>query len=468
MALSSTGLIDVRTGGNDLNGGFYNPFGTNPGTNWANQDAPLFIIDGTTISATVHTTSTQITIVGRAVLATDNRNSIRITGGTATAGVYEITAVDTVNNRYTLDRSAGTSGQTVQGRIGGALASIGAAAAIMVNGCDVWWQAGNYTCTTATNNVSGGTWNAAQVNTNENTANVRGYNTTYGDDAGSVVFTAAVSTTTLIQVNSGQNFEGITVDGAVGSQTAVRGFFVNGGRLHRSTARNCTNSGIVTSSTTDIEVSDCLVHGCTTLPAFVSGAARGLIDSVTSRDNQNHGFSGAGTYVRCRSIRNKTGGTWSGFHNVGTTSRFSECHSHDNSGDGFNVNNFVHTVSFKNTMASKNAGKGWLVLQTRADGIKLLHCAGFENGTGDYDNTRLIDTGANKTVYNFKALTVDPFINAAGDDFSLNNTPNGGAMLRDAGWPSSYRGLSTSNYPDIGGVQHQSAVGGGLLPTYKL
>lgn len=70
------------------------------------------VINGVATTATVHTTTSQLTITGHTVSSADIRSLVNITGGTMTAGVYEITAVDTANNRWTLDRSAGTAGQT--------------------------------------------------------------------------------------------------------------------------------------------------------------------------------------------------------------------------------------------------------------------------------------------------------------------------------------------------------------------
>jgi hypothetical protein len=56
------------------------------------------------------------------------------------------------------------------------------------------------------------------------------------------------------------------------------------------------------------------------------------------------------------------------------------------------------------------------------------------------------------------------FTNAAGGDFSLNNTTNQGALLRDVGFPGAFLNGTTTGYLDIGAAQHQgSAAGGGSL-----
>jgi hypothetical protein len=58
-------------------------------------------------------------------------------------------------------------------------------------------------------------------------------------------------------------------------------------------------------------------------------------------------------------------------------------------------------------------------------------------------------------------LTADPFTNAAGGDFSLNNTAGGGALLRATGYPGVFPGGTTTGYLDIGAAQHQLGSGSG-------
>ncbi len=55
-------------------------------------------------------------------------------------------------------------------------------------------------------------------------------------------------------------------------------------------------------------------------------------------------------------------------------------------------------------------------------------------------------------------LTGDPFTNAAGGDFSLNNTTGAGAACRAAGFPSLMPDGVNTSYLDIGPLQHLVAV----------
>ncbi len=84
----------------------------------------------------------------------------------------------------------------------------------------------------------------------------------------------------------------------------------------------------------------------------------------------------------------------------------------------------------------------------------LINCASDGAGTGATDGTFGLVIG--QILYTGTAFTA-----AASDDFSLNNTAGAGALLRAAGYPSSFTGLSTSSYPDIGAAQSKAASGGG-------
>ena len=60
------------------------------------------------------------------------------------------------------------------------------------------------------------------------------------------------------------------------------------------------------------------------------------------------------------------------------------------------------------------------------------------------------------------SCSVDPCTSASGGNFNLNNTANGGALLRAAGWNLVYGGNSTG-YLDIGAVQSQAPAAGALI-----
>lgn len=115
----------IRTGGNELNGGGFDPYVSGAGTNYADQDSPQ--ISSTTGTCTVG--STTWTDTGVTFTSAMVGNVIRIsaaTGGTATALDYFVVTGYTDANNITLDRSpcAGTNITAATYRLGGAHAHI--------------------------------------------------------------------------------------------------------------------------------------------------------------------------------------------------------------------------------------------------------------------------------------------------------------------------------------------------------
>lgn len=85
----------------------------------------------------------------------------------------------------------------------------------------------------------------------------------------------------------------------------------------------------------------------------------------------------------------------------------------------------------------------------------MIQCAAYLSTTADvrYNSTGTVTT---KNI-GFISLSADPFTNASGGDFSLNNNGGGGASLRglSLAFPTT---ISTTAYPDVGAVQHQDVT----------
>lgn len=115
-----------------------------------------------------------------------------------------------------------------------------------------------------------------------------------------------------------------------------------------------------------------------------------------------------------------------------------------------------HGVVINNVLeeCGQNAGVGYGIEVEAAD--KYLQWAGYNayynNKDGESLNI-LHEVGA-------VTLTASPFTNAAGNDFSLNNTAGAGAACREAGFPGALIDGSHTGYRDIGALQHQDAGGG--------
>ena len=139
-----------------------------------------------------------------------------------------------------------------------------------------------------------------------------------------------------------------------------------------------------------------------------------------------------------------------------------------------NTTGFDGPSLIANCTAANNTGVGFYVKYTD----EAFNCLSVGNGTGfDFDGSRRCGS-FNMVVYNnttdfsitlsawsgtrhwnqLHTLTADPFTDAANDDYSLNDTAGGGAVLRQLGM--SIPG-QTNDKPDFGAVQTYIADGGG-------
>ena len=428
MALSRTAYLEVRYGGNDLNAGYFNPAGGSPGTDYSLQDSPQVTIDGATVTAAVHTTTTQINITGVTVSSAWNRNGLRITGGTATAGLYEITAVDVGNNRVTVDRSAGTAAQTVQGRMGGALATAGQASALInLAGAAIMckYNASDYLITSVSSNVSGG------CVTLSDGVILCGYDTTRSlsnTDANKPTFKATLSATTIFGSADAQ-VRNVRLDGD--NQTTSRGFHSSfSGHQLRCEGVNLTNGFIAGGQS-----SYCKATGCSGAAVF---SGTGVRKYCVAMNNTVTGFSG-GSNFNCMSLNN-TGATSDGFTNPKTANR---CVAYGNGRDGFRVTTSNSVFELTNCASEGNTGYGY----QEASGFSRL----VLNKCADHGNTaRSLDSTVD-------IVDLDPitgggslFTNAAGGDFSP------AAALKGVAFPSVMLDGTTANYEDVGAAQAES------------
>ena len=87
-------------------------------------------------------------------------------------------------------------------------------------------------------------------------------------------------------------------------------------------------------------------------------------------------------------------------------------------------------------------------------GSVVYRCAGYNNASGTYRS--------NFTPLRPITITADPFIDALGGDFRLNDDPNGGAILKGAGL-GVYGQIDSQ---DIGAVQAAKQLGGAIGRMY--
>lgn len=442
MAISGFTTWEVQTGGSDTNGGGF--VEGSSGTDYSQQtSAQLSLSDGMCMGTTNLNSSTggfTSAMVG---------NILYLYSPTSMAAEwYEITAyVDT--NNVTLDRSGPTdAGMTIN--VGGCLATPGGTAQATSSstssyGQHCWIKSGTYTLSTSTANTSGGPWN----DTSSRVVLIAGYNNTRGDLDGQaaqtnkpIIDVGTQTSITVINLNSNTHnymnlIKNIVVDGQ--SQASIIGFEHNGASGFRGASKNLNCHAI--DCTTGFGLNDsfsCEASGCTT---GFSGAA--AYDCVAHSGTT--GFMGLA--VRCLAYRNTTG--------------------------------FDGPSNVVNCTAANNTGVGFYVKYTD----EAFNCLSVGNGTGfDFDGSRRCGS-FNMVVYNnttdfgitlsawsgtrhwnqLHTLTADPFVDSAGDDYSLNDNPGGGGLLKQLGMSIP---TQSNDRPDFGAIQ--TKILDGAVTTHPL
>lgn len=449
MALAAGTTWEIRTTGSDGNGGGFNPNRGGGGVDRSQQDAAFITIDGVTITATVNAATDTLDLTGVVAIAAHLGNLVNITGGTATAGVYEIIAIPTAG-RWQLDRAAGTAGQTATGAMGGAAASLGWVCGKQSDLNIIWVKAGTYLITSTTNNISGGRFTTQR-------SFYWGYQTTRGDFSATrpKMQASGVNTFTIATLGGNGVIVGnIDVDG--NNQAAVVGF-ASGQTVWRCTAFNCTNGGFNPGANSNVRFIECRATGCSGVQGFVGNATsdQALYNCIADA-NTAGGFLWSGSLERCLAFGN-TGAAGHGFSTSAQTT-MRNCVSYGNGGDGFRtVGDGGSGTRYINCIAEGNAG-----FDFNPTGVGVLsgqeiriNCASFNNGSTATDANFVLSL-------NHLALTVSPFNNAAGGDFRLNSNPLGGALLVNVATPTLMNGFATGyNVGLMQGVTNTGGAGGG-------
>jgi hypothetical protein len=434
MAITSTTVWECRTGGSDNNGGGYDSAVSGATTDWSLQTGAHATL---TAASTVHTTTTQINVaVGDyTVASTDVGNVLQITGGTATAGFYRITVADVPNKRWTLDRSAGTSTQTVVGAMGGALLTPGKAHSATVAGNAVYLKndGANFSITSASTNVAGGC--IARSSTI-----LVGYGTTRTltttDSPPTLQVNVASATIFTLNESFARN---VIFDG--NSQTGVTLYagisvFVLCTMINFNTISGASGTFIQCKATTNSAI-------------IFNGSGMGCeayANTATPFQSNTIGYG----FVDCVSYAN-TGATTDGFLLTASKTRCVNCVAYGNGRSGFRWNTSSSLGSFcVNCIAEGHTATGAYGFDNSVAAVGyayLLNCGSYNNQAGRSGGT-LTDEGA-------IAYSASAFTDAAGNDFSLNATVGGGASLRGAGYPGTLpRGVSVG-YASVGAVQPQ-------------
>lgn len=458
VAYANFGLsvtFEVRTTGNDSNGGCFDPSVTSPGIDYTQQDTPQI-----TYSDLVLATTTTMTSAANPFTANHVGSCIHITGGTGfTTGWYEITAVNGVTNVATVDRVAGTASSTGgTGLLGGALKTwtmtINTVGNLAAANAIIWLKCGTYVSTA--NATAGATTNIESF---------VGYNTTRGDNAIGCrpLITTATNSTILVTISTATQWSWSHIDFTNTATTRAVGFNTSSVTTQQFYFNDVTLSGFtsaVNGACSRVVLYNTIVKNSSLYAIVVGQNATNfviLVDSVLTGNAGGIQITGTGPsrfYILNSIIANNTA-----FGITATT--------------GTNIFQTIHSAFVNNTSGGVTGAFG--------GGSIFDNSIFWGNGTYGFQSSVVIPWvvggrnnayGGNTTGgYNANGytapgdvtLTADPFNNDAGGDFSLNNTSGGGAALKNAGFPSTYINGVSVGYPDIGPVEAGLTGGGSAV-----
>ncbi len=438
-----------------------------PGTDRSLGNSAQVVVNNTTITCTTTgaNSNTLTFTAGYTPSAADVGNVFHTTAGTnIRLGWYEITGWSattwTVTGGGNLT-TAGGAGSAITGNMGGALATpggLGAADALdgVANQTGfINYNASAFSCT-STANVSGGRLSLTTAK------RLVGYDTTRtvdNTDANRPTLDAGSATMTVLTNNFNNAMTRSIIVTNSAARATITGFSIQGS-VQNCKADSCTTTGFsIGGAGNPGTMADCLANACAT--GFSGGSAGTLMERCVSLAHTTSGFT-----MNANAILNECiakGGTATGFSSGG---QFFRCVSRDNSGAGSAGFSSSGVVSAISCIAWNNGGINFNPSSSASTGFyanRVWNCAGG-GSTSNFPTINASTTGLHASeVKNFVSLGADPHVDAANGNLALNSTSNGGTLCKAAGLPSTFQGLSTTGYPDIGPVQTQAPTAQGLL-----
>ncbi len=317
--------------------------------------------------------------------------------------------------------------------MGGALASPGMASGVKVAGNDVFVKAGTYNISSATPKISGGAVLDDTGAADQDQSHWVGYDTTrtiLNTDATRPLFLATGGTNYKMFEASALavTVRNIRLDGA--DLTGVEGWRIaanfGGSVLINCFARRCVYGFYVGQYS---DVYRCEATECSLNAFYVHGG--GKLWGCWAHDNDQDGIVTAefGAIHRCVSNRN---GRYGLRDESSGYAFYNGCVAFDNVDDGihFTTSFSRHHLSV-NCISVNNGGYGFGNSTVTTKATQLLACAHYGNTSGAVE-------GSNTIQDRCITLTGNPFVDAANDDFSLNNTAGAGAALKGAAYPMAF------------------------------
>ena len=356
------------------------------------------------------------------VAAADVGNIIYISAGTDwTPGWYEIVSQDGTD--WSLDRSPSAAGNAnlATFTLGGALASPGGLGKALndhgVSGMVAWIKSGTYTLDSGTENTAGGPLHLKA----STLLRIEGYETSRGDlGAKPVISAGAITGISVVKLNGRFNekrhlVRNLKVDGNSGAN--VNGFDgqddYGQDLVSKCHAVKCVN-GFMGKK---LRAFHCLASECT-VGFDVQGPFFCRATGCTS-----HGFSNRNAHGRAVVLCVADGNGGAGFYEGAYGTQWIGCIAFANTGNGFDWRYYKMQHAY-HCIACNNGGYGFDVVAV-GDDATLQGCAGRNNTSGNYR--------AGTLALDFVELSADPFVDAAGGDFNLNDTEGGGELLRAIG-----------------------------------
>lgn len=476
MSLPAGTVWEVRTNGNDTNGGGF--VAGAAGTDYSQQNTKNSGASDKSTTDAVTAASTTVTSATANFGATIVGNIIYLSGGTGSlTGAWYYVSARASATSITIDRNPGAStGVTMN--IGGALKTIGQLATNWVASNKAFIKAdGTYT-PTATITF---TPTSAPPDTPANL--LIGYTTTRTDRGQATIQATTNSGITLLSLPAGYWLRNLILDcnnlatsiGILGGNylhtdnCVVKNFTTAGIRLTANTNSihntEITGGGAAATAAIDYAtfqnnyITYCYIHNnqCPGTANPINNGGCGIIGNIFAN---NSGASSDGAQIRY------------GYYVIGNV-------FYNNGRDGLRVAveySGIATI-IRNNIFVSNAGYGINQTTTPANAAQpqwdfnayYNNTSGARNNMDSTSTTATISDGVSPYSYvGNVTLTGVPFTNAGAGDYSLNNTAGQGAACRAAGFAGTFIGGLSVGYQDMGAIQHKDPASSGTTNIFIL
>lgn len=467
MALSANTAWEIRpTNGNDTNGGGFVAGAT--GTDYSQQNAKNTVGNNISTTDAAANGTTTITSATASFTSAIVGNIIFLSGGTGaiTAQWRQVTAF-TNSTTITIDATiAASTGMTMN--IGGALQTLSKASAIYVASNKIFFKA------EATQQISAGITFATGVNAS-NTAppsRIIGYTTTRADAGRGTIQLITNSGLTAITLSGIANYlENFVID--CNSLATSTGITASGSE---SAVINCK---VMNFKTRGIS---CAQTGAKAISCEVTGGVAGATNAITLNsgateaawcwihDNACPGIqmNADGDAVISCLITNNSGASSDGVQLNSIGGSVIHCTIYGNGSDGIHATSTggFGNVNIRGNILANNAGyglnssAGWAARPAFDGNAYFSNTSGTRNNVDDTITNAIDGVASYTNVFDVVLVGSSPFTNAAGGDWTLNNSAGAGALLRGTFANSFIPGAGLRSYEDFGAYQHQDSGGG--------